>query len=130
GEWDVALRESIERCVNRRYPMYFGIRGAPGQHIKQLASLRGAALVPIESADQFFSDLDRSLLALAKSAAPGQVSGAPLTTPGGMVRQLKAVLPDPQRRIELRELVLGQAVLLSEANSLEAFPVAEPAAPR
>ena len=129
GEWDIALREAIERNPSRIYPAYWCYRGAPEESTKRLLALRGAVAVQIESADKFFSELERGILRLEKAVVPGQASGSLLTTPDALVREMKASMTDPQRRIEFHDLVTEQASLLAGSLSLDRFPVAEPDVP-
>jgi len=57
GEWDIALRNAILRCPSRRFTTYWTSIGEPKEDAKRIIEHRHAQVIPIESADKFFSDL-------------------------------------------------------------------------
>lgn len=61
AEWDHALRAAITRAPNRRYPLYFASRGAPGAFAQDLINQRHGRVVPITDADAFFTDIQRKV---------------------------------------------------------------------
>jgi hypothetical protein len=102
GEWDAALKAAIDRAPSRRFPMYWASRGAPAGAAQSLVDRRGARLIQIEGANEFFEELDRKLQALETLSRPHPLS-AELA-----VAMLKEYLPEPNNRIRLRDLVLAE----------------------
>ncbi|MCV7382219.1 SIR2 family protein [Mycolicibacter longobardus] len=101
GDWDKALVNALQSAP-RRYPLYWDSRSAKGAAAQQLVSIHQGHIVDAGSADELFEDLVASVEALEKLAEP------PLTTAIAVAR-LKRYLPDPARRIELHDLVMGSA---------------------
>lgn len=102
GEWDRALVKAMEASPNRRYPLYWDKRSSKGSTAQQILSSRQGQTIDNPSADEMFGELLASLDALERLAAP------PLTTAMAVAR-LKQYLPDPVRRIDLYDLVMGAA---------------------
>lgn len=102
GEWDTALVKAIEASPNRRYPLYWDRRSSKGRTAQQILTNRTGQVIDSPSADEMFTDLVASLDALERLTAP------PLTTAMAVAR-LKQYLPDPVRRIDLHDLVMGAA---------------------
>ena len=59
GEWDGALRAAIARAPNRRYPMFWALRGTPSTTAAGLIQQRDGKSIPITDAERFFEDLER-----------------------------------------------------------------------
>ncbi|MDJ0337899.1 SIR2 family protein [Cryobacterium sp. PH31-O1] len=100
ADWDVALVGALEQATSRRYPLYWDQRSSRGETAKRLLTGRGGVVLPASSADDLFGELVESLEALDRLSAP------PLTTAMAVAR-LKRYLPDPVRRIDLYDLVMG-----------------------
>lgn len=100
ADWDAALVATLESAPNRRYPLFWDARSSKGENAKRLLNARSGIAVPAGSADDLFSELVASLDALDKLASP------PLSTAMAVAR-LKRYLPDPVRRIDLHDLVMG-----------------------
>jgi hypothetical protein len=101
GEWDKALVHSLQSAPVR-YPLYWDHRSSKGEVAQHLLSVHRGNRIEAGSADELFADLSASVEALAELAEP------PLTTAMAVAR-LKRCLPDPVRRIELHDLVMGSA---------------------
>jgi hypothetical protein len=101
GEWDAALVEAIRASPSRRYPMYFGTRSALAAAAQTLVAARAGLVIESAPAESFFPEIVDQLQALDVLADP------PLTTALAVTR-LKRFLPDPLRRIDLEDLVLGE----------------------
>lgn len=101
GDWDKALVNALQ-SARRRYPLYWDSRSAKGTAAQQLIGMHQGNIINAESADELFKDLAASVEALEKLAEP------PLTTAMAVAR-VKRCLPDPVRRIELHDLVMGSA---------------------
>ena len=74
GEWDVALRDAIQRAPSRRYPFYWAARGEPGALAQDLLTQRGGRSFPIADADSFFVKLRETLEALRQADRPHPLS--------------------------------------------------------
>lgn len=70
GESDVALRDAIARAPNRRFTTYWSTRRPLEPPAAQLAEQRRATVVPIASADDFFTGLAERVKALAATKVP------------------------------------------------------------
>lgn len=102
GEWDTALVKAVEASPNRRFPLYWDRRSSKGSAAQQILANRAGQVIDSTSADEMFTDLVASLDALERLSTP------PLTTEMAVAR-LKQYLPDPVRRIDLHDLVMGAA---------------------
>lgn len=114
ADWDVALVGALEQSTSRRYPLYWDQRSSRGVSAKRLLAGRGGIVLPASSADELFGELVESLEALDRLSAP------PLTTAMAVAR-LKRYLPDPVRRIDLHDLVMG--VVDGVVDAIAAQPV-------
>jgi len=99
-DWDTALVAALERSPSRRYPLYWDSRSGKGDTARRLLTLRSGHEIAASGADELFTDLCASVEALDRLAEP------PLTT-AMAVSRLKRYLPDPVRRIDLHDLVMG-----------------------
>ena len=98
--WDAALVHALESSSSRRYPLYWDSRSAKGDAAQRVLANRAGLAVPASSADELFEALSENLEALDRLAV------SPLTTALAIAR-LKRYLPDPVRRIDLHDLVMG-----------------------
>jgi hypothetical protein len=64
ADYDIALREALERCPTRRFTTYWAQRGSLTDAAKKLIDLRRAQVIPIRSADSFFVQLEDKVSAL------------------------------------------------------------------
>jgi hypothetical protein len=74
ASWDEALRTAIFRSPNRRYSALWAAKGVISEEANELIGFRGASVLPIESADKFFSSLEEKLDALERLGAPHPLS--------------------------------------------------------
>jgi hypothetical protein len=107
AEWDKALVRVLE-ATPRRYPLYWDSRSSKSGVARNLLAQHGGHVIQAESADELFTSLAASVEALARLAEP------PLTTAMAVAR-LKRALPNPLRRIELRDLILDHTRDLADA---------------
>ncbi|RVW03184.1 hypothetical protein EF834_08360 [Rhodococcus spongiicola] len=122
ADWDTALVDAIRRAPARRYPLYWATRGDLGGNANELIGQRRGMIVPITDADRFFTTLAERLGTLDRMANP------PLTLDFA-VGQLKRCLPDPVRRLDLRDLfdqeilrlrdILSERPLSPETNEVD-----------
>jgi hypothetical protein len=115
--WDPALRSALLRQANRRYTTYWATRGDMTPEAAELANARGAVVLGGLDSDTVFTQLADRLDALNEMSRPH-----PLTT-AMAIAELKLYLPDPTKRLRLRDLVTGQAEHLRQAISDSDFPV-------
>lgn len=101
AEWDAALVAAITRAPSRRYPLYWAARDALGQKAAELLDARKGTEIGITDADSFLSTLADRLEILDRMANP------PLTRDMA-IGQLKRYIPDPVRRLDLRDLLDGE----------------------
>lgn len=99
GEWDHALRAAFLRAPNRRYSVHWAVRGALGTGATELAAHRGAKVVPIAGADEFFQALQQRIDTLEKSQRQNPLSIDLL------VNSAKRYLAKPEHRIQLDDLL-------------------------
>ena len=102
GEWDHALRNAILRAPNRRYPMFWATRGDPKDGANQIISQRDATLLPINTADEFLSEVADRVETLATTRKQNPVS-VELQVNGA-----KRYLSRPENRISLDELFAAE----------------------
>lgn len=107
ADWDTALVSALEASPNRRYPLYWDVRSSKGDNAQRLLASRAGTIVHSASADELFSELAADIDALDRLSAP------PMSTALALAR-LKRYLPDPVRRIELHDLIMGQVDVVTE----------------
>lgn len=115
GDWDHALRAAIERAPSRRFTTYWATTGKPTAIAKALIELRDAQAVPIESADNFFTDLLTKVLAVVEAARPHPASVQ------AAVAAVKRIL-GPNERIALHDSVMREAERIRGSISADSFP--------
>jgi hypothetical protein len=102
GEWDTALKSAILRCPTQRYSTFWAAYGNLHDEAQRLIQHRRAEVIAISGADDFFTNLTQSVMAFATLNR-----GHPMTV-SVMVEQVKRLLPNSQRQIELEELIQEQ----------------------
>jgi hypothetical protein len=100
--WDTALRNAILRSPNHRFSTYWTAKGEIADEAKTLISHRQGILMTIDSADQFFAELEAKLDALERYAQPHPLS-AELA-----VVSLKKYIAEDKYRIELHDLLMRE----------------------
>jgi hypothetical protein len=120
GEWDTALRAAISRCPTRRFTTYWATRGEPRELARELIELRRAAVIEIEDADSFFTDLQEKVRSLEEVARPHPLSAVLAKT------TLKRYLADERHRIRLHDLFADELVRVESETSSDAFPNGAP----
>lgn len=108
AEWDTALVRLFESAPNRRYPLYWDARSSKGATARRLLEVRSGQIIPAAGADEMFGDLASALETLDRLAEP------PLTTAMAVAR-LKRYLPNPVRRLDLHDLVMGATEAVAES---------------
>ena len=70
SDYDIALRNAMQRIKNRRYSAYWTVKGSLSQTGKELLNFIRATEVPINNADQFFSNALDNIESLMKFKKP------------------------------------------------------------
>ena len=117
GDWDEALRSAILRTTSRRFTTFWARHGELTDVSRSLISQRNAQVIPIDSADAFFSDLREHVLAIERFGQPDPDSTAIA------VARLKEYLPEPRHRIRLSDLVDETVERLLRRLSASSFSV-------
>jgi hypothetical protein len=120
AEWDIALREAIERCASRRFTTYWATRSPLSGHAKRLAEHRRAELIQITSADELFVRLSENIQALEDTSAPHPLSAKIA------VATVKRYLVDPAARIKLHDLVYEETQKACAQLGEDNFPLGQP----
>ncbi|MFF5254076.1 SIR2 family protein [Streptomyces leeuwenhoekii] len=120
AQWDHALVSCFERRATRRYPVFWCAPLGPRGRAAELVARHGAVVIRGLSAQEFFPGLLARVEALEHLTEPAPTREL-------SVARLKRALPDPVRRIELHELVDGEAVRVVERLSDgDRYPPGEP----
>lgn len=93
------------------------MRGEPSDKAQQLISHRGAQVIPIKDADEFFQTVQQQVESIEEFSRPH-----PLSTEAA-VASLKRYIPDPQHRIRLSDLIDNTVEQVVKVTSGEAFSV-------
>lgn len=120
ASWDPALRAAITRQPNRRYNTWWVRRGELTSEAADIISARKATVIETEDANTFFIELAGKVEALSELDRPHPLSVATA------IAELKTYLPDPTRRLRLRDLVIGDANRVHDVISDNYFPVDPP----
>jgi hypothetical protein len=117
GEWDHALRAAFFRVPNRRYSIFWTVRGTLGDSAEELVRHRRARVVPIADADSFFSTLHQRVETLEQSQRQNPL-GVEL-----LVSSAKRFLAKPEYRIQLDELFAQETVrVLAQLDAADLAP--------
>lgn len=108
GEWDHALRNAITRTPNRRYPLFWAMRGLIRGAAKDLFDLRKGLAVQISDADKFFTELTERVqtLDLSRSNNPASIDL--------LLNMAKRYLSTPEHRIQFSDLVSRETNAITE----------------
>ena len=99
AKWDSALRDAIYRAPSRRFTTYWALRGDAGDEAQRLIDHRQAQTIPIENADSFFQTVQQTVESIQEYSKPHPLSAEVA------VASLKRYLSDPNRRIQLFDLI-------------------------
>ena len=120
GDWDVALRSAILRTTSRRFTTYWAKHGELTDTSQDLIAHRAAQVIPIDTADAFFSDLRDQISAIDRLDQPDADSTAIA------VARLKEYLAERKHRIRLADLVDDTVERLVERLSDSSFSADQP----
>ena len=113
--YDQALRAALMRCQSRRYATYWTQFDEISHEAESVINCRGAEVIPVNGADEFFSDLHERIVSLARVR-----NAHPLSTAIALQR-FKRYLPSAEHRIALTDLVddvISEAIDALRANTL------------
>ena len=113
--WDGALRKALFRAPSRRFTTYWTARAELGDEARRLVEHRGAELISISDADEFFHTIQQHVESLREFARPH-----PLSTEAA-VASLKRYLVEQRHRVRLADLVDGVVERVIEATAGAAF---------
>jgi hypothetical protein len=119
ADWDGALRDAMERCPNRRYTTFWATRSDPSDAANRLIHHRGAQLIRITGANDFFETLREKVDALADFELPHPLSSKMA------IATTKRYLGDSAAIIKLSDLVGRETERLYAELNDQAFPTAE-----
>ena len=113
--WDTALRNAILRAPTRRFTTFWLAKGEPTDEAKRIIRHRKAEVIPIESADLFFTELRENVESLEELDRFHPVSTAVA------VATVKRYLAEPRHRIRLHDLVHEETERVYQELSSERF---------
>ena len=99
GEWDKGLISIINNAAHSRYNSFFAYIGEPNDSLKTLSQNRLGELMPIESADNLFSELYEQIMALEKYDANANMNHEI------MMARVKKYLSSKQYDIEFADII-------------------------
>lgn len=102
GEWDTALRQAIERTIQRRYSAFWASYVTPTNVAQRLIVQRDATVIDNVTADDFFNSLKIMVEALESANRPDPRSVAVA------VQYVKKLIPNPNSQIDLEDFVREQ----------------------
>lgn len=102
GEWDTALRSLLAEHQSGLFTTFWAHRGELSENAGEIVKRRLGTTVPIDNADAFFESLLGKVVAIEDLTAesPSSVEVA--------VAELKRYMTAQERRIQLRDLVVGE----------------------
>ncbi len=117
AEWDIALRNAMERCPNRRFQTFWTVRGNVTEYGMDLIRRRAAVEVPIQGADEFFSSLEEKVTSITEYRKPHPVN---LQT---AVATLKRYLSEDKYQIKLYDFINEEVERVLEATATMETPL-------
>lgn len=117
GEWDAAMRSAIMRASSRRFSTYWALYEKEGDRARRVIDHRKAQMIPIASADSFFSTVQQCVKSIDEFSRPH-----PLSTEAA-VASLKRYVSEQRYRIQLSDLVYATVDQIIEKTSGEVYSV-------
>lgn len=119
AEWDIGLREAIERTKSRRFSTYWTIRGELEDKAQSLIRHRKGHRILINDADEFFETLKEHVIAIGEFSIQHPISTEIA------VQSLKRYLSEPKYRIKLRDLITKEVQGVHVKLSGDAFSASQ-----
>ena len=101
ADWDMGLRNAIERAPNRRFTTYWATRDQPTESAQRLIDHRDAEVISISSADDFFVSVRETVESLQDFSRPHPLSTA------AAVASLKRYVTNPEHKLRYGDLIDG-----------------------
>ena len=120
ADWDVALRQAIERCSNRRFSTYWCYRSNLSDQANKIIKHLSADAIQASGADQFFNKILENVSALDEMSRPHPLS-AQLA-----VATLKKYLSEDRYSIKLNDLILDETKRVYDQLTEKNFPAHHP----
>lgn len=112
ADWDEALRKAMTRFKNRRFTMFWASYGELSANAIDLVTHRSGKVIPIDSADNFFTNIMEKTAALAQFDQPHPLSAQLAVT------TVKKYLSEGKYLIRLHDVLTEEASrAYSEINS-------------
>jgi len=116
GEWDEALRSELLKVVNRRYSTFWTTLNTPTDRATTLIDQRKAQVIEIESADTFFTKIEKQVQILETTQRENPASLEILKA------TVKQYLAEPDvYSIELGDLLQTEMEQLIQTTNTEEF---------
>ena len=112
ADWDIGLRNAIERAPNRRFTTYWATRDQPTESAQRLIDQRDAEVISISNADDFFESVRDTVESLQDFSRPHPLSTA------AAVASLKRYLTNPEHKIRYGDLI-DEVVAQVDQTTLE-----------
>lgn len=120
GEWDTALAGAISRNTRFRFSTYWLGHGKLTAQANDLLGHRRAVVVPIETADAAFVDLEAKVEALSNRTLIDPMS------PRLAVATIKKFIAEPKYRIQLQDAIINELSLVRRQTNADAMPCDSP----
>jgi len=118
ADWDKALRDALYRCKSRRYTTWWTAHGTLTESAQQLTTFCQAEVIPIQTADEFFDNLDERVSALEQFDRVH-----PVSTKIAVALTKKYVAED-KYRIQLRDLLMKEIEKIVTEVCSDRYPTA------
>lgn len=116
GDWDIALRGTIERVKGRRYSTFWTKKDELTETTASLVKHRAASVIPITDADSFFIGIEEKLSAIE------DLSSHPMSAKLAVVT-LKKYLAEDKYKIRLHDLISDETQKACLALDEKNFPM-------
>ena len=117
GAHDIALREAIQGDRSRRYPLWYVHRENLPDFVLEMQDARDAFTVRASSADQFCSDLEQKVTAIATYGTPRP------STVDALAAELKHLIAQSASPLAIYELVSSEIEhCYNQFNDQDRFP--------
>lgn len=120
GDWDPALRALTVEHQPAVYSSFWAHRGLPTAGGEEVIKARAAIAMAITDADSFFEAVASKVFALR------ELQERQPSTTDIAVAEVKRYLPDPEHRVRLNDLIMGEVERVIDATSPACMPLDMP----
>ncbi len=117
AEGDIALRDAILRCKNRRFPTYWLAKGRITGEAPRIIQHRHAEVIYIDNADQFFTEFLENVKSLKEFEKPHPLS-CPLA-----IATVKRYLAEEKHYIRIYDLISEEVERVYDELTFDRFKV-------